>query len=262
MLRNSLFTFLVSVILIAMVAPATADEFFGRAECGTTGGPGCDVTASSGSEGTTSPGRPARPDIEPEQDSASGSTGSIEADCETETHTASCSATVPGGGGGGEEPVEEVDVEAIAHEARASLSLPSPQVSMSPSAGAPILVRVPVWMWVPTEAWQAQTATASVPGGSVTVIATPTSVDWVMGDGGTVSCESAGTAYDARLHDPETESPDCGHTYTSTGDREVTARLSWAVAWSSTEGEGGDLSALTTSSTEQVRVIESAGVVT
>ena len=133
---------------------------------------------------------------------------------------------------------------------------------MSPSASAPILVRVPVWMWVPSSEWQAQSATASVPGGSVTVTATPTSVSWAMGDGTTVECDGAGTAYSPRVHDPAGESPDCGHTYTATGEREVTASLSWSVSWSSSDGEGGDLPPLTTTSSEEVRVIESSGVVT
>ena len=83
-----------------------------------------------------------------------------------------------------------------------------------------------------------------------------------MGDGTTVSCDGAGTTYNPRVHDPDAESPDCGHTYTATGEREVTADLSWEVEWSTTDGDGGDLPALTTTSSEQVRVIESSGVVT
>lgn len=252
----------VVILAVPTIAFADPDFFGGQVECGAGGGPGCDVTASSGTEGTTSPDRPPQAGTEPAQGSADGSSRPAEADCDTESYTASCSITVTAGGGGGDEPVEEVDVEALAHEARASLNLPTPQVSMSPSADAPILVRVPVWMWISSEDWQPQTATASVPGGSVTVTAAPTSVDWEMGDGGSVSCDGSGTAYNPRVHEPDAESPDCGHTYTATGEREVTASLSWEVEWSSTDDEGGGLPPLTTSSSAQVQVIESSGVVT
>ncbi|MBB5493418.1 MULTISPECIES: hypothetical protein [Nocardiopsis] len=170
-----------------------------------------------------------------------------------------CSATVGGGPVGGE-AVPQVDYEALAYEARASLSLGTPGISMSPSADAPILVRVPVWLWV--DDWDAQSATASVPGGSVTVTATPSALSWDMGDGTTVECEGPGTAYTSRVHDPAEESPDCGHTYTSRGDREVAASMAWSIEWSSTSGEGGSLPDLVTTSSVSVRVVESSGVVT
>ncbi|MFL1427523.1 MULTISPECIES: hypothetical protein [unclassified Nocardiopsis] len=154
----------------------------------------------------------------------------------------------------------QIDYEALAYEARASLSLGAPGISMSPGAEAPILVQVPVWLWVGD--WEARSATASVPGGSVTVTATPSSLSWDMGDGTTVECDGPGTAYTPRLHDPADASPDCGHTYTSRGSREVVANMAWSITWSSTSGEGGSLPDLVTTSSVPVRVVESSGVVT
>ncbi|WP_435110478.1 hypothetical protein [Nocardiopsis synnemataformans] len=238
--------------------PASADEFLGRAECGTDGGPGCDVSAESGG---------GNPDVsgnegEPIPEAAPEGTGSASSEpaCEVDGLSARCSATV---GGGADEAEEEVDFEALAYAARAAFQLSSPEIAMSPSADAPVLVRVPVWMWISSDAWQEETATASVPGGSVTVTATPTSVSWSMGDGTTVECEGPGTAYDPDVHDPAEPSPDCGHTFTSiSGGYEVTASLSWQVEWSSSDGEGGTFPALTTQTSTTVRVVESSGVVT
>ncbi|WP_223830230.1 hypothetical protein [Nocardiopsis quinghaiensis] len=175
--------------------------------------------------------------------------------------TARCSATV--GGGGGEEAEEEVDFESLAYAAHAAFQLSSPEISMSPGADTPVLVHVPVWMWISSSDWQEETATASVPGGSVTVTATPASVSWSMGDGTTVECDGPGTAYDPQVHDPAEPSPDCGHTYTfASSSYELTARMSWEVEWSSSDGDGGTLPALETETSMNVRVVESSGVVT
>lgn len=249
------------MLLLGFSSPVFGDDFAGRVECGSSGGQGCDVTASSGSDGSdgTAPETPPQPETEPGDEN--DSTEPVEAECEVGDNTALCSTTASTSTAGGEE-AEEVDVEAVAYEARASLSIAEPQVEMSPSADAPVLVQVPVWMWIPSDDWDSESATASVPGGSVTVTATPSSVSWDMGDGTTVECDGPGTAYNPGVHDPSEPSPDCGHTYTSTGEREVVAQISWEVEWTSTDDEGGTLPALTTESSAQVRVIESSGVVT
>lgn len=257
MLRKSLTIVASTVAFVAVAVPASADEFLGRAECGTDGGPGCDVSAESGEQ---NPGAPENSD-DPAPESGSDGTAEASAEpaCEVDGLTAQCSATT----GGGDEAEEEVDFEALAYAARAAFQLSSPEIAMSPSADTPVLVRVPVWMWISSENWQEETATASVPGGSVTVTATPASVSWSMGDGTTVECEGPGTAYDPQAHDPAEPSPDCGHTYTSASSAyEVTARLSWQVEWSSSGGEGGTFPALVTETSTTVRVVESSGVVT
>lgn len=256
MLRFGFAVTLALAFVVASVVPSLTDEFFGRAECGTVGGPGCDVGAESGggSPGTPGGGGTDSGDGEGAQET------SAEPACEVAGSLARCSTTV---GGGGEAAEEEVDFEALAFAARAAFSLSEPSISMSPSADAPVLVRVPVWMWIDTEAWQEETATATVPGGSVTVAATPATTSWAMGDGTTVDCEGSGTAYDPAAHEPDEESPDCGHTYTSANSSyDLTASLSWEVEWSSSDGEGGALPALVTETSTSVRVIESSGVVT
>ncbi|WP_235997173.1 hypothetical protein [Nocardiopsis coralli] len=164
--------------------------------------------------------------------------------------------------GGDEDEDDGVDLVEVAHEARASLELEEPELAMSPSPDGPVLVHVPVWMWIDGDQWAQQSASASVPGGEVSVTAAPSSVSWQMGDGTTVDCEGPGTPFDASTHDPEESSPDCGHTYTSTGQVQVSAQVRWETSWESDDGEGGSLRSLTTETSQQVEVIESSGVVT
>src|SRR5699024_12782349 len=124
------------------------------------------------------------------------------------------------------------------------------------------LVQVPVGTGIHPSHWQERSATASAPGGSWTVTATPTTGTWQMGDGMGVGCDGPGTPYDSAMHAPEESSPDCGHTYSTTGTVDVRAQISWETEWTSSGGEGGSLPSLMTETSTSVRVIESSGVVT
>ncbi len=153
----------------------------------------------------------------------------------------------------------------LAQTARNQLRLPSPQIETNPTGEQ--LVGLPTWLWLERGEWTSVSATASVPGVSVTAVARPETVDWVMGDGSTVTCagpgvpyKSAGTA--ATSADPQSASPDCGHTYrTSSAGRSgsvfpVTAMVRWTVTWSGA-GENGVFPGLTTTSSAAFRVAES-----
>ncbi|MET8983196.1 hypothetical protein ABZX85_47260 [Streptomyces sp. NPDC004539] len=149
--------------------------------------------------------------------------------------------------------------EQLAQIAREQLRLPSPQIEASPVAEQ--LVDLPTWLWLERGVWGAVSATASVPGVSVTAVARPVSVVWSMGDGGSVTCEGPGTAYDAAV-DPKSASPDCGYTYrASSAGRPhdayaVAATVRWTVNWSGA-GESGVFPGLTTESGAEFRVAES-----
>ena len=265
MLRISGLVTAVFVFLAVVTSPALGDDLVARGECGVSGGPGCEVTAESESV-PSSPTGPTSEETAPEAGPNDGGTQTATAEpaCEEEDSlTQRCTALAGGAGSGEEESAEEeVDHEAVAHAAYAEFSLSDPDISMSPSSQAPILVQVPVWLWLDSEAWSPESATASVPAGSVTVTATPSTVSWDMGDGTTHECDGPGTAYDPHTHDADAASPDCGHTFTSTGEHDVVAQISWEVEWTSTDEDGGTLPALSTESSTQVRVIESSGVVT
>lgn len=160
-----------------------------------------------------------------------------------------------------------IDPVAVAYAARASMRLPTPSIAGSPGLDAEQLVRVPVWLWIGADTWRPETARASVPGGSVSVTARPTSARWDLGDGSVVSCSGPGTRFDPVVHDPATESATCGHTFTRSSKGEpggvfaVAVSVEWEVVWGSTTGEGGALEPLTTSAAADVVVTESFGVV-
>ncbi|MEV8442143.1 hypothetical protein AB0425_32610 [Actinosynnema sp. NPDC051121] len=148
--------------------------------------------------------------------------------------------------------------EQVALVARNRLRLSVPSIAASPSGNQ--LVHLPTWLWL-SDGWLPSAATASVPGVSVTAVATPTSVTWSIGDGTTVICTGAGTPYTAGT-DPKASSPDCGHVYrrssASQADQAfpVTATVHWTVTWSGA-GQSGTFPDMTTTGNASFRVAES-----
>lgn len=146
----------------------------------------------------------------------------------------------------------------LARTARERLRLPAPQIERSPAKDQ--LVHLPTWLWL-SGGWQPVSATASVPGLSVTAVATPLSVAWSMGDGSTVTCDGPGTRYQT-VADPKATSPDCGHIYRRSSANQtgqafaVTATVHWTVAWSGA-GQSGVFSNMTTTDSTRLRVAQS-----
>ncbi|MCR3721141.1 MULTISPECIES: hypothetical protein [Prauserella salsuginis group] len=146
----------------------------------------------------------------------------------------------------------------LARQARSQLRLPNPTIGSNPAGTQ--LVRVPTWVWIDSRLWHPHTATASVPGVSVTATARPTSVSWSMGDGTTLTCRGPGTEFPADA-DPGSASPDCGHTYqrSSAGAADarfpVTATVSWQITWSGA-GEQGRFPNMATDDETSFRVAE------
>lgn len=145
----------------------------------------------------------------------------------------------------------------LAERARRQLHLSVPLIAGSPTGDQ--LVNLPTWLWL-REGFAPVSASAAVPGASVTARAVPRSVTWVMGDGATVVCRGSGTPFTAG-RDPRRASPDCGHTYRRSSASEpgdvfrVAATVNWDVTWSGV-GEEGTFPGLTTTATTQFRVVE------
>ncbi len=145
----------------------------------------------------------------------------------------------------------------LAVMARAEVILEFPEPQANPPVDAEQLVGVKTWLWVDQAGWQPASATATVPGLSATVTATPVATEWKMGDGKTVHCEGPGTPYTDGAR-----TTDCGHLYSvaSTGrtggvyDAAVT--VVWSVRWSATDGTGGDLGTLRRTTPFQLQVGE------
>ncbi len=162
------------------------------------------------------------------------------------------------------QPAPAVSPVVVARQAESQLVLPSPAVSFNP-AGFQV-VRVPTWMWIPPVQWRPVTATAQVPGVSVTATGTPSSVQWDLGDGSQVTCPGPGTPWQP-ADDPGAASPDCGHVFLRPsadqpgGTYAVTVRVHWHVDWAG-GGQQGAFPDLTSATTVQVRVEEVHSLVT
>lgn len=163
------------------------------------------------------------------------------------------SATPPPGYGG-----TSVTPAQLAQQAVDRMALTGPAIEMSVPADKFATVGVPVWLWtaVSTTTWGPNSATASVPGLSVTATARARQIVWDTGDGRWETCRNPGTPYYAG----GVTSPTCQHIYTrSSADQPdlaytVTATTTWDVTWTG----GGTSGALTVtrSSTGHVRVGE------
>jgi hypothetical protein len=152
----------------------------------------------------------------------------------------------------------------LARQARSKLVLPDVVIELNPFGDQ--IVRLPTWAWLAGSSWHALSATAEVPGASVTATARPSDALWDFGDGTTVVCKGPGTPWKPGT-DPMLASPDCGHRYmrTSAGAAgaafTVTVTVSWQVTWAGA-GQGGTIPGLTTAGAVQVRVAESQTVIT
>lgn len=151
----------------------------------------------------------------------------------------------------------------LARQATNRLGLPGPAIAANPAPNAEQMVSLPTWLWL-AGGWAPVSATAAVPGESVTATATPTRVVWSMGDGSTVVCHGPGTPYPAGS-DPNSASPTCGHTYTVSsagqpgGAFPVSATVTWSIGWAG-GGQNGTLPALTTTGRAAFRVAEAQAV--
>jgi hypothetical protein len=151
----------------------------------------------------------------------------------------------------------------LAAEAQSQLKLASPVIESNPVPGQPQMVGIPMWSWLGSGEFAAVSATASVPGESVTATATPVSVTWNYGDGTSQMCAGPGTPYAAGSN-PLAASPTCGHLYTrssGSGTFTVSATINWTVNWAG-GGQSGAFDGLATTTAEQVRVEQSQALIT
>jgi hypothetical protein len=165
----------------------------------------------------------------------------------------------------GEPDTVVVDPLTLVYRAIAEMKLDKPQVRTTPGAGQIGLVNVPVWLWIAKSenTWGPITRSASVPGLTVNVKAQVKAVNWSLGDGKTLRCETAGTPYDKSFGIKD--SPDCGHRYVKTSHEQpnckynLTATTQWDITWESTLGDTGQLP-MTQSAGTQVQIGEAVPV--
>lgn len=291
-----------------VAAPARADDGVGGVQCSRNDPrPACDVNAGTGGQsggnqnaGGNSGGRggdgkcrkPSGAVIPCERDGAwAGADGCYYAPTDPSPATIAALGGQPAGEGGwyvrtcyspvdggeqafggpvwiaGAPPV--ISPAILARQARARLELPDVKISLSPAGRQ--LTHFPTWLTVDPSSWQPRSATASVPGVSVTATARPTKATWAMGDHsidrrqGVVVCDGPGTQFRSGMESSK-PSPDCGYTYRrpsagAAGNKfTVTVTITWEVTWAGA-GQSGTVPGLTTTGSIQVPVQESHAVV-
>lgn len=147
-----------------------------------------------------------------------------------------------------------VSAAQLAQEAIRRLRLLPPEIGMAPPPTSTGLVGVPVWLWtdVTPATWGPTSATASVPGLSVTATARADHIVWDMGDAHSVTCANPGTHY--RQSFGGGPSPTCGYQYSMSSAQQpgakytVTATTTWNVTWAG-GGQSGQLTVARSSST-------------
>jgi hypothetical protein len=129
-------------------------------------------------------------------------------------------------------PAAPVSTADMVQTAMASMTMPKPELFTSPKGRT--YVGVPTFFWIDQAQWQPQTAVAPAGGQTVTARATPTAVQWNLGET-TLTCQGPGTAYDPA--GPETQTSDCSYRYqrSSAGQPgkkyQISATISWSVEW-------------------------------
>lgn len=281
MRRTTTLAVLTTIGLCAGTAPALADDIWGGTNCNQSPSPVCDVSAGIRPDHSTGHGHnnPSGNDVSGNDVSGDDGFGCryvpVDGQPPEGQHKESggwfmvlCSpdGKDPDSHGpvwipaGAQRPATP-SPEQVAQIARKRLQMPRPTISASP--GGTQLVNLPTWLWL-SNGWTPVSATASVPGVSVTAVAKPVSVTWSMGDGSSVTCATAGTPYTTN-RDPKSTSPDCGHTYRKSSAGQpadafsVTATVNWTVTWSGA-GQTGAFPNMTTSAVAALRVAESQGI--
>lgn len=155
-------------------------------------------------------------------------------------------------------PAPTVDPAALARRALAKLQLLGAQIVVAPQPGGAGAVGLPVWLStaVTDGTWGPQHASESEGGVTVTITARASRIVWSLGDGGTVSCNNPGTAYEPRFG--MAASPTCGYVYATPsstaahphGRYTITATTYWTVDWAG----GGQTGVLTPTSQAQTSV--------
>lgn len=141
-------------------------------------------------------------------------------------------------------------------------------VAPVPELSPPTVGYVNLETWLATADPGQLSATAAIPGLTVTATATVESTEWSTGDGTDITCDGVGTPWTPGT--PDDEPAPCGHTYVAHGSTEygstpftITVTQTWHVTWEASNGAGGDLGTITgpgAAITYEVREIQTIGI--
>lgn len=127
-------------------------------------------------------------------------------------------------GAGAAAPPPRIPTIDVAYNAENQLALPAPRVHTSPARKTYVELRT--GLWVDPGDFAREEAPATVPGQTVTAVATPKSVTWNMGES-TVTCDTAGSP----------KGTACGYSYKRSsagrpgGKYAIAVTVTWNVFW-------------------------------
>lgn len=98
-----------------------------------------------------------------------------------------------------------------------------------------LAIGYPIWYWTNDTP---QHTTLTQDGITITIHATPTHTTINPGDNTPDLTCTTTTPYDRDHTTPGTPSPDCGHTYTTTGTMTITATTHWTITWTAAQQTG------------------------
>ncbi|MCU1358363.1 MAG: hypothetical protein JWM89_3781 [Acidimicrobiales bacterium] len=138
------------------------------------------------------------------------------------------------------DPRPAVTADAVA-SAQAQLALPEPEIGTAPPRDGVLLVGVETWFWARND--RPASATATIPGLSATITASPKALHLRFPDGTSITCPGGGSAW-APGRSGRSQHSDCTHIFQRAGDQAVRATLDWDLSWTATNGESGSLPAV------------------
>lgn len=154
--------------------------------------------------------------------------------------------------------VQEVDpLTMMIDMARATIVIPLPAIATSPPLGGTQLVGLPLWFW--SQSHFPVSVTATIPGLSATLTATPGPLHIDMGDGTSFTCSGGGTPYDPNRSYRD-QSTDCAGTYDRHGPYTATATVVWALSWVATNGQSGTLPSVTRQASVDLNIRQAQAV--
>jgi hypothetical protein len=153
------------------------------------------------------------------------------------------------------------NAQLLAAAAERELTLALPVVASSPPRGGVQLVGIPVWFWV--ENYEASATTATIPGLSATLTATPATTRVAIsggpprarGDRTTLDCHGPGTPWVTGRYRPRASS-DCSHLFEWNGTFAVDVTVDWNLTWTATNGEAGTLPTVSRTTTFALTIQE------
>ena len=191
------------------------------------------ATCTNNTDCTVHAGRPSgRPKPKPSAGNPDTATGPVEPPLQGCIDPVTCA--LPNQQGQQGEPVTPGQ---LAQDQFAKLPIRGPQIGIAPKQTGSGLVGLPVWLWTTVNAatWGPYTATAAVPGLTVTAVARAVRITWNMGDGRQVVCRNPGTQYKPAFGN--TASPSCGYRYARSsasqpnGAYTITGTTTWVIRW-------------------------------